>query len=119
MDVPSYGLLMIAIACGVGGQLLLKRGMLAHPAFRLTHVLALARNPFVVAGFGAYGVSTLFYFQAVARLDLSLAYPSVSLGYVLTILLSRVLFREAVSPVRWGAALLICAGVAMVGLARG
>ncbi len=119
MDLQSYGLLFVAIVLGVAGQLLLKHGMVRQPSFRLVELVGLARDPFVVAGFGAYGVSTLFYFQAVARLDLSVAYPSVSLGYALTIVLSKVLFKETVSPVRWSAAAIICAGVALIGLGAG
>jgi multidrug transporter EmrE-like cation transporter len=119
MELHPYGLLLLAIVFGVCGQLALKRGMMRHPGIRLVDVASLARDQYVVGGFGAYAVSTLFYFQAVARLELSVAYPSVSLGYVLTIVLSKVLFREVVSPVRWGAAAIICAGVAVIGIGAG
>jgi multidrug transporter EmrE-like cation transporter len=61
-------------------------------------------------------VATLLYFKVLASLDLSLAYPTVSLGYVLVIVMSRVLFKEPVSPVRWFAVIVICAGVGLVGL---
>jgi len=79
-------------------------------------VPSLIGNRPVVSGFGCYGVSTLFYLKSLASLDLSVAYPTVSLGYVLVILMSRVLFNESVSPARWGAVVVICAGVVLVGL---
>ncbi len=55
----------------------------------------------------------------LARLDLSVAYPTVSLGYVLVIVMSRVLFRERVSAARWVGVIIICTGVALVGVASG
>jgi undecaprenyl phosphate-alpha-L-ara4N flippase subunit ArnE len=54
--------------------------------------------------------------KVLATLQLSLAYPMVSLGYVLVVLASRVLLKEPVSLARWAAVTLICAGVALVGL---
>ena len=67
-------------------------------------------------GFACYGIATLLYLKVLARLDLSLAYPTVSLGYVLVIVMSKVFFKERISPARWLGVVIICAGVAMVGL---
>lgn len=111
-----YLLLIIAISLGVVGQLLLKTGMNRHPSFRVQDALALALDPYVVGGFGAYGVSVLLYLRVLATLPLSIAYPFVSLGYVLVILLSRMIFKEYVSRERWIAAGVICLGVVIVGL---
>lgn len=117
MDLTAYALLLVVIAIGVAGQLLLKQGMLQHRGgFQLSALPALAQNRAVIAGFGCYGLSTLLYFQVLSRLDLSLAYPTVSLGYVLVIILSKLFFNESIRPARWGAVAIICVGVALVGL---
>jgi multidrug transporter EmrE-like cation transporter len=112
-----YLLLLLAILTGVAGQLLLKSGMARQPDFQLVQVLALTRNPAVIGGFVCYGVSVLLYFRVLGKLDLSLAYPSVSLGYVMVTVFSRVFFGEQISRTRWLAVVLICAGVIVVGLA--
>ena len=52
----------------------------------------------------------------LASLDLSLAYPTVSVGYVLVVLMSRAIFKERVTPARWVAVVMIFVGVALVGL---
>ena len=116
MDTSPYALLLIAIAFGVAGQLLLKLGMLRQPGFRFSEVVTLLCNSLVVAGFSCYGVSTLLYFQVLANLDLSLAYPTVSLGYVLVIVMSKILFKETITWKRWMAVTIICVGVVFVGL---
>jgi multidrug transporter EmrE-like cation transporter len=116
MDMNPYALLLIAILFGVSGQLLLKLGMARQLAFRFVETIGLLRNWPVLMGFGCYGIATLLYFQVLARLDLSLAYPTVSLGYVLVIILCRIFFKETVSAMRWMAVMIICIGVVLVGL---
>jgi multidrug transporter EmrE-like cation transporter len=79
-------------------------GCHVSPGFRLGDIAILTRNVPVMSGFCCYGLSTVLYLSVLARLELSLAYPTVSLGYVLVIIMSRVLFKEPVSPTRWLAA---------------
>ena len=119
MDMRAYALLLVAIVLGVAGQLLLKHGMSRRPDFRLRELATLPRDFSVSGGFCCYGISALLYFMVLARLDLSLAYPTVSLGYVLVIAMSKILFQEPVSPMRWLAAIIILVGVALVGIGSG
>ena len=116
MQMQFYGLLLIGILIGVVGQLLLKSGMARQPGFRLCDLATLTHNVPVICGFCCYGLSTVLYLTVLARLELSLAYPTVSLGYVLVIIMSRVVFKEPVGPTRWLAAGIICCGVVLVGL---
>ena len=116
MELKAYSLLLVAILIGVVGQLLLKHGMSRYPGLRLPEIVGLIRNYPVVAGFACYAASTLLYLQVLASIDLSIAYPTVSLGYVLVVVMSRVIFKEQIRPAQWGAVLIICAGVTSVGL---
>jgi len=116
METSPYLLLLLAILVGVGGQLFLKFGMARQPNFRIFNIMSVLPNWPVLLGFGCYGLSTVLYLQVLARLELSLAYPTVSLGYVLVIIMSRILFKEAVSAARWMAVMIICCGVVLVGL---
>lgn len=113
--MTAYALLLVSIILGVGGQLLLKQGMLKQPNFQLGDIFALTHNFHVIGGFGCYGISVLLYFKVLADIDLSVAYPTVSLGYVLVILVSKMFFKEVVSLTRWTAIMIICIGVALVG----
>ena len=116
MELFSFSILLVAIGFGVFGQLLLKRGMNGEQGAERKDFLTRIVNPFVAGGFFCYGLSTLLYFVAIAKLDLSLAYPTVSLGYVAVVYLSKLLLKEDFSAWRWAALVLICVGVAMVGL---
>ncbi len=116
MDVQTYLLLLIAIVFAVIAQLLWKLGMSRRPNFRLKDLTSLTGNFPVLAGFSCFGISILLYLQALSNLNLSVAYPTVSLGYVLVIIMSKVCFKEPISPTRWISVFIICAGVALVGL---
>jgi multidrug transporter EmrE-like cation transporter len=116
MLLSAYSLLILAIIFGVSGQLLLKKGMSQRPDFNVSDALTLVTDFSIVAGFVSYAVSVLIYLKALANLELSLAYPTVSLGYVIVVVFSKILFKERVSPVRWAAVAIICTGIALVGL---
>jgi multidrug transporter EmrE-like cation transporter len=114
--MKAYTLLLIGIVIGTVGQILLKLGMSRRPDFHVRDFILLFRDPPVVGGLCCYFISTLFYFKVLATLDLSVAYPTVSLGYVLIIICSRMFFNEPVGLARILAVVIICAGVALVGL---
>ncbi len=116
MDVQTYLLLLIAIVFAVMTQILLKQGMLRRPNFQLKDLATLAGEFPVLAGFICLGISILLYLQALSNLNLSVAYPTMSLGDVLVIIMSKICFKEPISPIRWIAVLIICAGVTLVGI---
>ncbi|MGE5140650.1 MAG: EamA family transporter [Rudaea sp.] len=117
MNFSPYLLLAVSISTATGGQILLKRGMASKPGFRLTGILQLATDWNIIAGFLFYGLSLLVYFKVLESVPLSFAFPTISIGYALVVILSSALFREPVSTARWLAVVLICFGVALVGLA--
>ncbi len=107
-----------AVCLGVVGQLLMKNGMNQVGAIDRLGLATLIRvfsNLWVLLGFASYGLSSVIYLMALSKLDLSVAYPMIGLGYVLVVLFSWLLLREPVSAVRWLGTLLIVAGVWLVG----
>jgi len=117
MSIIVYLLLLLCIVIGIAGQLLLKLGMSKYPAFKLENLLVTLFNPLIMAGFACYAASVLLYFKVLENIDESIAYPTVSLGYVLVVIMSRPLFGEQISRTRWLAVVVICVGVGLVGLA--
>lgn len=116
--VHPFVLLLGAVCLGVLGQFLMKSGMNRVGAIDSLGVASLIRlfsNPFVLLGFASYGISSIGYLMALSKLELSVAYPMVGVGYILVMLISWLFLREQVSAVRWLGALLIFAGVWLVG----
>jgi len=118
--VKNFLMIVVCVLLGVGGQLLLKQGMSADrdEVDRLGEViprlLRAATSPVVISGFVLYGVSAALWLIVLTRADLSYAYPLLSMGYVMVVLLSRVLFHEAVTPLRLAGTLVVCLGVYLI-----
>jgi drug/metabolite transporter (DMT)-like permease len=50
----------------------------------------------------------------LSRVDVSMAYPMLSLGYVVNALAAWWLFGEALGPMRWSGMMLILGGVLVI-----
>ena len=61
-----------------------------------------------------YGVSAMIWTVVLSKLDLSLAYPMVSMGYVLVVFLSWLILKEPVSLLRIAGLAVICCGVLLI-----
>ncbi|MBE2237272.1 MAG: EamA family transporter [Caldilineaceae bacterium] len=113
-------LLLVTVSLNVFGQLMMKRGMSSVGAISgdlnlLVESLTKAiMNPYVLAGVASYGFSTIFWLVLLSRVELSYAYPALSMGYVLITLVSALLLGEQVSAMRWAGVFVIVAGVILV-----
>lgn len=118
--MKNFLMIFFCVLLGVAGQLSLKHGMGSVGRFvpevsQMVSTFARAfSNPFVVSGFFLYGISSLVWMVILSRVPLSLAYPMISIGYVLVVVLSKVILKEDVSAVRFAGTLVICAGVVLV-----
>lgn len=101
----------------VFGQLVLKWRVNLHgdlpDAFveKLTFLLKLFLDPWVVSGFVSAFVASLFWMAAISKLELSFAYPFMSSAFVLVLFLSVFLFNEALTWQKLAGLTLIVAGL--------
>jgi multidrug transporter EmrE-like cation transporter len=113
-------LILASVLLGVVGQLLIKTGLnRIGPLLLKGQGVALVAwrvgmNPLIWGGLGLYAVSTLFWVVALSRVELGYAYPFISLSYVLILLASWALFREAVSLTRLLGVAAICLGIVVI-----
>lgn len=113
-------LILAGVALNAAAQLLLRQGMLTIGTFSLDGATLwallprVALSPWILAGLTSYVLSVGLWLVVLSRVEVSVAYPMVSLGYVITVLLARVLFNEAVSPQRLLGVLVIMVGVWLV-----
>jgi len=59
-------------------------------------------------------LSSFFWLVAISRVELSYAYPMISISYVLVVFLSWLIFKEEVGPVRWLGVAIIIFGVYLI-----
>jgi len=125
--MKNFALIIFSVLLGVAGQISLKHGVglasgggtseIVH-TISVSSVANLLRgaisNKFVVLGFLCYAVSAASWLVIISRVQLSYAYPLISIGYILVMVLSRYLFNEAFNGFRVAGTLLICCGVYLI-----
>jgi drug/metabolite transporter (DMT)-like permease len=110
------------VLLNAGAQLLLKAGassvgqitVAAGPSALWRTAVGLAQHPAIVGGLACYAVSVLAWIVALSRVEVSVAYPMLSIGYVVNALLAWWLFGEAVNGQRWLGIGVIVVGVVLV-----
>jgi small multidrug resistance pump len=103
-----YFALAAAILFGVGAQTLLKSG--AGGNTLLAQILA----PQSIIGLALYAVAAICYMYALRQIPVSVAFPSVSLSYVLVAGAAYWFFDEPLGWSKLAGVALICAGVLLV-----
>ncbi len=117
--MKDFLLLIFNVLLTVMGQILLKHGASTVgriDSFRelLPKLTQVCLNPYVIGGISIYGFTTLVWLVILSRIKLSIAYPMLSLGYVLAIPFSWLFFKESIPKVRIIGAIIICIGVYLV-----
>lgn len=111
-------LVLVSVLLSSFAQIALKGGM-SSPAvgaatgegFSLALVRAIVLNPQVFFGLFLYFASAAVWLLVLARVDVSLAYPFVGMGFILTMLLAWAIYGEVPTPGRVAGTLFICFGV--------
>ncbi len=134
--------LLISILTGVFAQLFMKYGMIkikdaalrlsgkssvslmqAHLSKYKKYALILKAvkiltvifmNKFVIAGIALYLISMFFWIKTLSKIDLSVAYPFVSIGVVLTVILAAIALNEPVPLMRWVGIFITLCGVYVI-----
>jgi len=109
-------MILTSVILGVIGQVSLKKGMLLSGSTNLNlDLIKVIFTPYIFLGLVLYAVAMFLWLSILSRVELSLAYPMLSLGYVFVIFASWLIFNEHVSTLRIAGILFICIGVAMMG----
>jgi multidrug transporter EmrE-like cation transporter len=120
MSMNTIVLILLATTFGIGGQFMLKYGMGQMGPLGLSMssvpqlIWRIATAPYVIGGLLIYGVGTFFWLITLSRIELSVAYPFVSLNQVLIFLIAWIILREEISPLRAAGVIVICAGMLLV-----
>lgn len=111
-------LLVISVMLGVCGQFLFKTGLnkMGAPLELSWRLIRIFFTPYIFGGLSCYVLSTFTWLTALSRVDLSLAYPMLSLGYVLIFIIGIFFLKEEFTLTKLFANLLIVAGIILLNL---
>jgi len=124
MNVATFSIIFAGVLLNSAAQLLLKAGAKGVGAVSLGSVSsafaaawAAATQPWIMVGLLCYFISAGLWIVALTRVDVTVAYPMLSLGYVIAAVLAWQIFGEQLTAARILGITIILIGVAV--LARG
>lgn len=115
-----FALILLGVLLNAGAQLFLKAGMsqIGHFEFSVANALPIAMkiivNPPIITGLSLYVFSVAVWLLVLSRVQVSFAYPMLSIGYVVNALAAYYLFGEPLTSVRLLGIFIIIAGVYLV-----
>lgn len=121
MSLKVWVLLVSSVALSSLAQLLLKLGLKGAGPLDLSWrgltalALRVLTNGYLLAGLAGFVGSAVLWLIVLSQVELSLAYPLVSLGYVFVLCLAHFVLGESISTWRLGGVAAIIAGVILIG----
>lgn len=113
-------LILFTVLTNAAAQLMLKRGMTGLGALDVagdglvSTALKVVFNPFVFAGLCTFVISMASHLIVLSKVQISYAYPFLSLAYVVVAAYAYFVFHEDLSPARIGGIALIVAGTIFI-----
>lgn len=120
MNLSTFGFIFTGICLNAVAQLLLKAGTNAVGAIHLTAEnwfatgVKLATQLPIIGGLTCYVLSVVVWIIGLSRVDVTIAYPLLSLGYIINAIGAWYFLGEAVSLQRIVAITVIIVGVALL-----
>jgi multidrug transporter EmrE-like cation transporter len=103
----AFSFLLTGVLLNAGAQLLLKAGTNVLGVITLTadnwsaQFGRMALEPHIVGGLACYVVSVIVWIIGLSRVPVSIAYPMLSLGYIVNAVAAHYLLGEGVTLSRW------------------
>ena len=113
----KYILAFVSILLGSFAQYLLKKGITDVTRASNGFIQLLKNsvsNISLIIGLSFYALSMVFWLYVLSKMQLSKAYPMVSLGYVFTMFLGYFLLNESLSAFKLIGIMLIICGVIFI-----
>lgn len=120
MSAVSFSLILTGVLLNAAAQLLLKAGTNAvgHFEFTLDNAfpvgMRLALEPHILGGMCCYVISLVVWIMGLSRVPVSVAYPMLSIGYVINAVAAWYLFGESLTTLRLTGIGFIIVGVYLV-----
>ena len=120
MNIATFGFILTGVFLNALAQLLLKAGTNAVGAIHLTADnwfstgLKLATQLPIIGGLTCYVISVVVWIIALSRVDVSIAYPMLSIGYLINAIGAWYFLGEVMSITRLAGVGIIIVGVILL-----
>lgn len=120
MNLISFSLIFVGVMLNVAAQLLIKAGTNSIGYFEFSREnilpigLRLATEPHIVGALFCYALSVVIWILALSRVQVSIAYPLLSMGYVVNAVAAWWFFNEVFNPTKVAGIGVIILGVIII-----
>ncbi|MBI4937759.1 MAG: EamA family transporter [Nitrosomonadales bacterium] len=120
MNLVSFSLIFVGVMLNVAAQLLIKAGTnsIGYFEFSLENILPvgwkLATEPYIIGAIALYALSVAIWILALSRVQVSIAYPLLSMGYVVNAVAAWWFFNEVFNPAKVAGIGVIILGVIII-----
>jgi multidrug transporter EmrE-like cation transporter len=120
MEFSTFILIFSSVLISALAQISLKQGMSSSTVSAAlgqgtaSTITAIATNPYVIGGLSLYALGAVLWLFVLSRVDVSVAYPFVAFGFIVTMGLAIVLLGEPLQPLRVAGTLLVVAGAVLI-----
>jgi len=119
MNISTFFLVLVSVSLNATAQVVLRQAMLIAGILPpisqpLKLGFALMGNFWLWAGMCCYAASIGLWLAVLGRVQVTLAYPMLSIGYVIAAVMGVSFLGETLGPARIVGILLICGGVFMI-----
>ena len=120
MTSIAFALVLTGVLLNAAAQLLLKAGTNAvgHFEFHLDNIvpigMKIAFEPHILGGMACYAISLVVWIMALSRVPVSIAYPMLSIGYVVNAIVAYYWFGEPLAMQKMLGIGFIVVGVVLV-----
>ena len=120
MNLISFGLIFTGVMLNAAAQILMKAGtnVIGHFEFSVENILPiglkLATEWHIVVALGCYALSVIIWILALSRVPVSIAFPLLSMAYIVTAVAAWYLLGEALSLTKVAGIIVIILGVIII-----
>jgi multidrug transporter EmrE-like cation transporter len=113
-------MILTGVLLNAFAQVLLKKGMLSIGYFEFNFqtfipiIKKVTINPYILSGLASYVISVAVWLLVLARVEVSYAYPFLSVGYVVVTLMGYFVFQENLPWMRVVGIAVIVVGVLLL-----
>jgi multidrug transporter EmrE-like cation transporter len=120
MNFINFILVLVGVLLNAAAQLCIKQGMnmIGNVSLDAGAVLAMipraSINPYILAGLACYVISVLVWMIVLSKVEVSLAYPFLSIGYIITAFVGYFFMGETLGLYKVLGIVTICAGIGIM-----
>jgi len=113
-------LILSSVLLNAFAQLFIRQGMLKLGKISMTidqlwnMIIQSITNLYIWAGMMSYAVSILLWMVVLSKVNVSLAYPFLSIGYIVTAIIAYFAFGEPITFQKIAGITIICLGVVVL-----